>query len=289
MGLYDREYYREEPRGFFLGAQTMVINLVIINVVVFLADWLFFNGDLGKDWLGLRPDLFQHPWFAWQLVTYGFAHDTSSVWHVAFNMLALWFFGREMEAFYGRRELLSLYLTAIIVSGLAWLLTENFVLRRASTVPLVGASGAVIAVMVLFVIHYPTRMIYIWGIIPVPAWLLGVLYLLSDVQAFQATVAVGENLDYVAYAAHLGGAAYGAVYYRTRWSLGRLLPKKLSWKALKPRPPLRLHEPEQDDRALDDRVDQILDKISREGEASLTRDERRTLEEASKRFQRRRR
>jgi membrane associated rhomboid family serine protease len=288
MGIYDREYYREEPRGFFLGGQTMVMNLVIVNVTIYLADWLFFQGRLGREWLGLRPDLFQHPLYAWQLVTYGFVH--ADVWHVAMNMLALWFFGREIEMFYGRRELLSFYLTGIVFSGLAWVLAESYLFH--GDVPLVGASGGVFATVMLFVIHYPTKSISIWGIFPVPAWLLAAIYLLVDLQGFQRSVEGGGMFDPTGYAAHLGGAAYGALYYKLRWSLGKLLPAKLSLKSLKslkPRPSLKLHDPWREDVDLDQRVDEILDKIGREGEASLTRDERRTLEEASRRYQKKRR
>jgi membrane associated rhomboid family serine protease len=289
MGIYDREYYREEPRGFFLGGQTMVMNLVIINVAIYLVDWLIFQGQL-YEWIGLQPDLFQRPWNAWQLVTYGFAHDAASVWHVAFNMLALWFFGREIEMFYGRREFLSFYLTGVMVSGLAWVLAETFLLH--GTKPLVGASGGVLATVILFVIHYPTKSIYFWGIFPIPAWLLAALYLLGDLQGFQRSVEGGGMFDPTGYAAHLGGAAYGALYYKLRWSLGKLLPAKFSLKSLKSlkaRPSLKLHEPWREEVDLDQRVDEILDKIGREGEASLTRDERRTLEEASRRYQKKRR
>ncbi|MEX2558794.1 MAG: DUF6576 domain-containing protein, partial [Pirellulales bacterium] len=74
----------------------------------------------------------------------------------------------------------------------------------------------------------------------------------------------------------------------TGWSLGRLVPRGLSLPRFKRRPKLRVHEPPQREPDLGLRVDRILEKISREGEASLTADERRTLEEASRRYQRRR-
>jgi len=289
MGIYDREYYREEPRGLHLGApRTMVMNLVVINAVIFLADLLFLGGE-ARELMALQADLFSHPWQAWQLLTYGFAH--ADIYHVLFNMLGLWWFGGGMESHYGGRRFLGFYLTGMILAGLGWAASQTWLFQDVNG-SVVGASGAVAAVMVLYAIHYPTRMFYFWGVIPVPVWLLVGLFVLQDFVAFR-DAARGDNAvlgGRIAYAAHLCGAAYGALYYQFRWSLESLLPGKLSLKRLKPRPKLRIHReapPEEGD--LEDRVDRILEKITRDGEASLSREERRTLEEASRRAQQKRR
>lgn len=285
MGIYDRDYYREEPRGFFLGGpRTMVINLVIINIAIYVVDELLLDGQL-RDLMHLDPDLARKPWQAYQLLTHGFVHG-SDPWHVGMNMLALWFFGRELEMLYGKREFLSLYLTLLVFAGACWVITENLLFNNYK-VPAVGASGAVAGVAVLFGIHYPWRTIYIWGILPLPVWLLVAFYLLADLVSFRQSLR-GDNVTNIAYSAHLAGAAYGAFYYRTRWTLGSLLPKGLALKMPKSRPKLRIHEPSESDQQLNDKVDKILEKIHREGEASLTAAERRTLEDASRRFQKRR-
>ncbi|MGH7135357.1 MAG: rhomboid family intramembrane serine protease, partial [Pirellulales bacterium] len=145
-----------------------------------------------------------------------------------------------------------------------------------------GASGAVVGVTILFVLHYPMRMIYIWGVLPVRAWVLGSLCIVQNV------LGLGVSKDSVAYEAHLAGAAFAYIYYATGWNLGRWWPRRFSLGSLKPRPKLRVHEPEHEE-SLSDQVDRILEKISREGEASLTAQERRTLEDASRRYQQRRR
>lgn len=295
MGLYDREYYREEQRGFGLGEGDVVPKLIAINAVLLLADQLFLNGRLDQ-WFGLRTDLWTHPWNVFQVLTYGFLH--ADVMHVLFNMLALFFFGREIEGIYGRSEFLRLYLSLIAVAGLGWLVVE------AATDPgrmavLVGASGAVSGICVLFALHYPRRMIYIWGIVPVPAWLLVSLYLLQDVSGAMAAAQGSPRGGNVAYVAHLAGAAAAFAYFRTGWSLGRLWPERLrlplgrgNW--LGKRPQLRVHRPgtEPDGREeidLSREVDRLLEKISTTGEASLSAEERRTLESASRRYQERRR
>jgi membrane associated rhomboid family serine protease len=288
MGIYDREYVREDEPGGLLSGRTMVVNLILANVVVFLID--FFTEHKASNFLRLEPDFFQHPWTIWQLVTYGFAHDPShhggpdhSIMHVGMNMLGLWFFGREIEGIYGRMEFLRIYLTAIVLAGLTWVISQTA--TQDLSPGLVGASGGVVAVVFLWIFHFPTRPIYIWFVIPVPGWVCGVLFVLLDVLG-------ASSNDNVAHVAHLAGALFAFIYYRSGWNLGRLLPAsrggRWSLSSFKMRPKLRVHDPDEHEADLNTQVDQILEKISREGEASLTKKERKTLEEASKRYQRRR-
>lgn len=282
MGILDRDYYRDEPKGLFLGGErTMVANLIIANVVLYLVDALFFNGRLMQA-MALQASLPERPWDVWQLVTYGFAHSRSrsDIWHIVFNMLGLWFFGRDVEGIYGKKQFLQLYLTLIILSGVAWLVTS----LSTPNASVIGASGAVLGIMFVFVMHYPRRTIFLFGIIPLPAWALMAAYVIQDLSGLQ-----GDRRDYVAHAAHLGGALYGFVFYKTGWTLFSLVPGKLFKHGIPARrPKLKLHSPEQDDASLGERVDEILEKISREGEASLTKEERRVLEDASRRYQKRR-
>jgi membrane associated rhomboid family serine protease len=288
MGLYDRDYIREDNQpGFFLGAQrSMVTTLIIINVGVFLVDVLL-DGEL-SELLSLKSDLFRKPWNVWQLLTAGFAHDPNSVFHVGFNMLGLWFFGRDVEAIYGRKEFLRVYLTMVVISSLVWVISANTLHRGhgLQNSSMLGASGAVNGVLVLNVIHFPRRLLYIWGVFPIPAWVLCTLIIGQDVLGFSH--ARGGDGPPIAHEAHLAGAAFAFIYYYTGWNLGRWIPRRFSLSFLKPRPKLRVHEPEREG-SLSRQVDQILEKISREGEASLTAEERRALEDASRRYQQRRR
>jgi hypothetical protein len=87
----------------------------------------------------------------------------------------------------------------------------------------------------------------------------------------------------------LTGAAFAYLFYKTGWQLGSLLPKRLSLARLGRKPRLRVRSVEEDEDDLGRRVDLILEKINREGQDSLTRDERRTLEKASRRYQQKRR
>lgn len=282
MGIYDRAYLQEEERGGgWAPGRSMVMILIIINVAIWLAQMIF--GREFIDTLSLKSDLLSRPWQAWQLVTYGFAHFDAG--HILFNMLGLFFFGRELEGIYGRFEFLRIYLVAIVLAGLAWAVLALFDRQSAE---LVGASGGVMAVVMLWVLHFPQRLVYIWGVIPVKAWLLGTIFIVSDLLGLMNQRAGGDGPQ-VANVAHLAGVGFAFLYFRTKMNLGRLIPSRLS--DLKPklfRPKLRIHDPDKEASDLNQQVDAILEKISREGEASLTKKERKTLEEASRRYQRRR-
>src|SRR5262249_2124387 len=101
MGIYDREYIRNERPSWFTGL-SVVGNLILLNVVVFVAEWLL--GWQSLEVLALTGDLLHEPWKFWELLTYGFLHNPNDLMHIVFNMLGLWFFGRDLEDFYGPKE-----------------------------------------------------------------------------------------------------------------------------------------------------------------------------------------
>jgi membrane associated rhomboid family serine protease len=285
MGIYDRPYLHDEEQGRgWAGGRSMVVNLIIANVAVWLAG-IVFEGEI-FEWLSLKSDLFRRPWEFYQLLTYGFVHD--GVMHILFNMMFLFFLGREVENVYGRAEFLRIYLVSIVLAGLVWVLFTAFeVPPDAPAVRLVGASGGVMAIVILFVLNFPRQLLYIWGVLPVPAWALGVFFVVGDLLGFFNP---NQNGVQVANIAHLAGAAFAFVYFRTRINLGRFVPSRLGeWKNAIIRPKLRIHDPDKEARDLNRQVDAILEKISREGEGSLTKKERKTLEEASRRYQQRKR
>ena len=236
----------------------------------------------------LAPDKVLHSFQIWRLVTYAFCHDDNSVWHIVFNMLFLWFFGPTLERMYGTREFVSFYLTAAVVSGLAFIGMELFL---GSLHPVVGASGAIMAVLMLYAIHYPRQVIRIWGILPIEVcWIVG-FYVIVDL--FPVLRSIGGRMtgDNVAHAAHLGGLAFGYLYFRYQLRLERLfagfrLPDFSSHRRSASRGNLRLYEPPSAE-DLDEKVDAILEKISQTGEASLTDQEREILKTASHRYKKR--
>jgi len=293
MGIHDREYYRDEPpRGMDMsGPWLMVTKLVIVNLAIFVINKFITVGGQ-PDWLvhtlaSNAADLTQ-PWMWWQFITCGFAHDPSSIWHVAFNMMALWFLGRDVELKYGTAEFLRFYLLAIVVSSVVSAL-ENRLLAPGGPWPdMVGASGGVTAVVIVFICNFPMRTLLLW-FVPVPAWLAGILIVLINVLGTRGVYLPTANADpaTIAYGAHLAGAAFGLLYYFLGWNFGALFPRgrRFSIKSLKPGPRLKVHNPEDHYRELDDEGDRLLEKVKRQGIDSLSSAERRKLEDYSRRMQ----
>lgn len=286
MGLYDRDYIREDaqrPTSWLSGVDVTWL-LIGANVAVFILN-MVTDGRL-IDLICLPADAPRRPQAWWKLLTYGFMHDPKDIRHILFNMFSLWLFGRDVEGRYSRGEFLRLYLTMIVVAGLAW--CGLALARGQEATVVVGASGAVSGVALLFAIHFPDRELLLLGVLPIKARTLAIVTIALDV--FGAS----HSTDRIAHAAHLGGAAFAGLYYYFGWNFGRI-----SWPAgagrwfrLQKRkltgPTLRAHAPPPDP-DLGRRADELLAKITREGIESLTPAEKRTLEEHSRQVQDRRR
>ncbi|MFZ4636568.1 MAG: rhomboid family intramembrane serine protease [Pirellulales bacterium] len=302
MGFQDRGY-SSDRRPTFASEWTAVNAIIALNIAIWLANFIL-TGDLFRelfslrlslnDLLCLRSDLPTHPQNFWSLLSYGFLHDGPSLeqpnnqyspMHLLFNMLTLWFFGRELEAVTGRGEFFRFYCAAIVFAGLAWVVGEGFGGQGGR---LVGASGGVMAVLAAFIWYFPKQTVLVYGVLPVPVWALGILYLVSDVRG------AAEGSGNVAHLAHLGGAVFGLMYAWRGWQFDWLASVPAGWLARRRR--MRIVRPDDerplsvrpgDDPRLDEEVDRILAKISRTGEGSLTAAERDTLTRASRRLKER--
>jgi membrane associated rhomboid family serine protease len=228
----------------------------------------------------LQADWWRRPWLVYQLLTYGFLHDPTDLKHIGFNMLGLWMFGRQIEERYGRREYFTFYMTALVVAALAWTVAE---IPGGRNVAMLGASGAVTAVVILFALNYPHVTAMFMFLFPMPMWVAGAL-----IVAFDIAGAMGR-FGTTAFTAHLGGAAFAFLYFRYGLRLARWLPGEATLSRLRPRPKLRVHAPDADgDSETDLAVDEILRKIADHGQDSLTWRERRILQKASQKYQKKR-
>jgi membrane associated rhomboid family serine protease len=239
-----------------------------------------------ENWFSLSPDKVLYPNFqVWRLVTYSFCHSEEDVWHIFFNMLALWFFGPTLERMYGTREFAWFYLLGAVASGLAFVGLGLFL---GQLNPVIGASGAVMAVLMLYAIHYPRQIIRIWGIIPIEVrWIVG-LFIIVDLFPVLRVLGGRINHDSVAHSAHLGGVLFAYFYFKSQWRFEALfsgfnLSEGRSRRAIA-RGNLRLYEPPNNQ---DEQVDAIQEKNSQSGEASLTDQEREVLKAASHRYKKR--
>jgi membrane associated rhomboid family serine protease len=253
----------------------MVKSLLLANVAVFVVQLLLDRSVHGANviWsFALVPAEVTYGGKFWQLFTYQFLHGGPM--HLLYNMLGLFFFGRVMEWHWGSRRFLAVYLLCGLAGGIAvWLLALR------SGVPTVGASGAVLGILVAFGLTFPDEIIFLNFFIPMKAKWLVVLY-----AAFNLFGGIGGGRG-VSYTGHLGGMLAGFLAWRWTepWiSRGRFRPpwseKARRWRRrlLERRraAPARRRERERE------RVDALLEKIGREGMDSLTAAERRFLEEA---------
>ncbi len=282
MGIYDRDYYREQRPGFSVRAPSTIVGILIaINVAVFFANGLLTGtANQISYWLSAHGDTLTKPWMWWQLLTYGFVHSPNNLRHIIFNMLGLFFLGRAVEMHYGRKEFLRLYLTMLVFGSLVWVV-GNQAIPHATVL---GASGAITGIVVLFALNFPRQMLLLFFVLPVPAWAVGVLVVVSDVFGAMGRAGSGN----IAYGVHLAGAGFAFLYFRFGWNLTRLTDRWFSGASFKRRPKLRIHDPQHDEDKLSGEVDRILEKIHHQGESSLTRKERRILESASRKYQKRR-
>jgi len=240
-----------------------------------------------QEWFELNPKKTVEQAQVWRLVTSAFCHDRYNLWHIVFNMLLLAWFGQRLERMYGSTEFLLFYLTAAVCASLAYV---GLAYYGGSKAPAIGASGAVMGVMMLYVIYYPFEQFLLFWFIPVPLWALLSVYVLYDLHPVLLALA-GDRMFFtrVAHASHLGGLAFGFLYWRFGWRLEPIYDRirratpTATRRATPLRRPVVLPFPKRDD-DLSERVDEILKKISDEGKDSLTDEERDILIEASAKY-----
>ena len=185
----------------------IIKNLIIANAVVFLAQGLF-------PWINLygaaTPADFWVHGFIWQAFTYMWLHG--GLWHIAFNMLALWMFGSQLALTWGEQRFLRYYLVCGVGAGLVivtlpylpWLAGWS-IPGDSLVIPTVGASGAVMGVLLAFSFTWPDRTIMlIFPPIPLKAiWLIPLLFFMEFAGPAAATIS---------HAGHLGGVVVGWIY-----------------------------------------------------------------------------
>ena len=247
-----------------------VLLLIIACGLVFLVQAFFQgSGPVLEHLFGLVPaDLFGR-WHVWQLLTYQFLHG--GMFHLLFNMLALFMFGADLEQQWGRSAFLRYFLVCGVGAGLThWLAAMN------STIPVVGASGAIFGVLLAFGMLFPDRQILLWFVIPIPARYLVILF--GFIELVSAT---SGPVDGVARFAHLGGLLTGWLYLKSEtwlWPVRRRLGSIRREREASRRAD---EEKRRDDRQA--RIDAILDKIQSEGMGALSEAEKKLLRDAAER------
>lgn len=292
MGLENREYLREDfqqpsnwrPSRGPLPATTL---LILVMVVVFILQWATSRPDQGTSlveyWLQLQVESILRQGQIWRLLTYAFCHSRDNLLHLLINALTLHFAGQLLLGVVPRREFLWFFLTSATFAGIAslafcWLLSPEK--------PVLGASGGVLAVFTLAALYFPRQQVLLMGLIPLQLrWLLA-LYIAWDLLPM---LTGGWRTSGTAHPAHLGGVAFGALYFQRQMSFSRWWDGL--WGQIRRRKAgkLRIYAPSAvPESRLDQQVDAILQKITEHGEASLTPRERNILTQASRQLRKQR-
>lgn len=287
--------------------QPVLNRLIIVNVAVFvlmitlnlLLGWsaLYPKSGLGfTDYLAFRAKpgyILTHPW---SVVTHMFAHGGFR--HLLYNMLYLFFLGRIFLTFFNSRKLLSTYFLGGWVGAIFLIIYDYASPTGDPNVPAVGASAAIMAIILASAVYKPKMILNLFGIFPVPLWLIAAVIVLGDYAALQGTTNIGGHI------AHLGGATYGAVFGWQMKENGRFpiadrferfLHRVFNWNPFKRGPKMRVVRDDFDPRqrrktdeefnaskkATEERVNAILDKISKRGWDSLSKAEKEFLNKQS--------
>jgi len=267
------------------------LNLLIgINVAVFLLINItqvfaktFFNTNIIKyysqEYLLLPASLPKLLTHFWTPVTYMFMH--ADIWHILFNMLWFYWFGQIFEEYLGKKRTLGLYFMGGLAGAFLFVFSYNVFpifthTNEAATNVLLGASASVMAIMVATATLLPDYTISLILIGPVKLKWLVLFFIILDFLGITGLNAGGEL-------SHLGGALVGFLYIKQ-------LQKGNDWignitKLFKPQPKLKVVSNNQSRKAYDlprqEEIDLILDKISRSGYDSLSKQEKEILFRAS--------
>lgn len=303
---YDGQQYYYQPRPMFRFPKLTpaVKALLIANVACFVLQIIFqlFTkpvvrpGRLPEPFFehlfAFHPDIFLRGQYIWQIVTSLFLHG--GIWHLAINMfmLSMAGFGPGLERHIGTRRFYCVYFLCGIGGNLLFLAANIN-----GTIPVLGASGAVVGVLAAYAMAFPERLVLLFFFIPIKVkWLALGFFVLEVLMEISRGGSAG-----IAHGAHVGGFIFGWAYMKIVYKLS--LPfawiERLKWKVRRwfsnvPRPNIRLrrrgsarkYRPVDDDSFIDEEIDPILEKIARHGIHSLTSRERRALKRARQRMER---
>ena len=259
---YDTRSYN---RGFSFGPgkiSPFIKIMIITNLVVFILQNISVQLTYQ---LGLTPSRFfnEFPNLFYQPFTYMFLHG--GIWHIFFNMFALWMFGTEIEYNWGTKSFGRFYILAGLSGAVLTLL-----LSPSQPHPMIGASAAIYGVLAAYWVMYPNRYLYFYFLVPIKVkWAIPGFMLIGLLFG-------GSN---IAHLAHLGGAIFGFLYCKSDWRFGSIRNrlKNLRYK----RKETKLDKNRQQAEDTMKKVDAILDKINEVGYENLSKKEREFLKDAA--------
>lgn len=298
MGTADRIRYK-------LKTATVVEKLIAINVLCFLLFYLtktiafLFNwqSDFLLEWLVFPKDPGEYIFKPWSIITYSFLH--SGIWHILANMLILYYAGIYFLTYFSSKKLLNFYFLGVITGALVYMLSYNLfpAFQATGRSYLLGASAGVMAVLVGFATHVPNLRIRLIILGSIKFWYIAAFLVAIDIIQIPISNSGGHL-------AHLGGALFGYIYASQLgkgndiaggfekvidWFLGlfgsekrpkakmKTVYKKAGQPAASRVTSVKFSKSEKQQK-----IDAILDKISKSGYDSLTKQEKDFLFDAGK-------
>jgi membrane associated rhomboid family serine protease len=214
-----RRYSSPYASSFSFGPgpiSTALKALIGLNVLVFVVQLVL---PITTELFGLHPAWIvharstiapEHSLWVWQIATYMFLHG--GIFHIVFNMLALWMFGAELERMWGTRYFLKFYLATGIGAGVLTVLFSLLPLgfaRQLQYANVIGASGAIYGLLLAYALYFPDRPIYMYFVFPIPAKIF--VAIMGGI-AFLSSLSEAGG---VANATHLGGLLVGYVFLKS--------------------------------------------------------------------------
>lgn len=241
----------------------MVAWLILINVTVFILQQPF--GDVMIYYFSLIPSFVTKKMFVWQFFTHMFMHGNLP--HLFFNMFSLFIFGVSLEQLWGPKRFLSYY----IVSGLGGGIL-HYLINVNSVIPSIGASGAVYGVLLAYGLTFPETVLYLNFFFPVKAKYAVIIFGVTELFFGLTNARSG-----IAHFAHLGGLIAGFIYLRFEYKIFRQISKVKDTKVYKSFEEMNFQRKKE-------RLDLLLDKISKIGYTNLSEDEKSELDILSRWF-----
>ena len=283
----------------------LAVNLLAFVILSFIKVIYYFGyGDSGViafnknifSWVVLPADLHQIASRPWTILTHMFVHDTSSVWHIAGNLLWLWAFGYILQDLAGNRKLFPIFLYGALAGAAAYVLAYNTITPLKQYLPIAeafGASAGIMAIAIAATTLAPGYRIFTMLNGGIPLWVITVIFLIIDL----ARVPYNDPGGHIA---HIAGAGMGFLFVNRLqkghdWSLwinnffdwannlfnpdkpakGKAVKTQLFYKA-------KVQPYKKTSHITQQKIDEILDKIHQRGYQSLSDDEKDMLKRASK-------
>jgi len=241
--------------------------LVSVNFIIFFLQTISKKEHLLFDLFGLTPQSIWSDFMVWQPFTYLFFHG--NIWHILINMFVLWMFGSELENVWGRKNFIKYYFITGIGAGIITLL-----FNLQSSIPIVGASGAVYGILLAYGLSFPNRTIYLYGLIPIKSiWFVITIGIIAFFSSFQ-------QMTQISHLTHVSGMVIGYVFLKRRWRLKdiwfNIRKKTIEYR-------IQIEDNKQSKKSvLEKDIDHILDKIQKVGFKGISDQEQSKLYNASK-------